>query len=85
MIIVGNYTEMIEQMIKKLFAKYGRRNHGVPNKLVGVSFTATDEGIVLDQSRYAKSIVLEGMDSTDVRKVHIPLDHGMNLTATEER
>lgn len=46
---------------------------------MGVSLTANVEGIVLDQFRYAESIVLEGMGSTKVRKVHTPHNPGMDL------
>ena len=68
----------------KLLAKYEGLDLGVPNKLVGFNLTATDKGIALDQSRYAEIIVLEGMGSTEVGKVHTPLDHGIDLSTREE-
>lgn len=56
----------------------------MPNKLVGVYLTATDEGNVLDQSHCDESIVLEDMGSNEVRKMHTLLDPGMDLSANEE-
>ena len=46
----------------------------------------TDEGIVLDQFRYAViSMVLKGMGSTEVGKWHIPLDLGVGLSVRKEQ
>lgn len=41
-----------------------------------VGTLATDEGIVLDQSRFAESIVLESMNLIKVRNAQAPLDPG---------
>lgn len=56
------YTEEITE--------YKIQDLRVLNRLLGVSFTATDECIVLDQSRYAKNITIEGMGFAEACKVH---------------
>ena len=64
--------------------RYEGRDLGVPDKLIGVALTATSEGIKLDQTLYAKCIIIDGMGSTDVRKVFTALDPGMDLSPRQE-
>ena len=42
------------------------------------------DSIILDQRAYAESIVVEGMGSTQVRKTHVPLEPGMDLSERKE-
>lgn len=44
----------------------------------------TEDIIVLEKARFAEGIVIGGMESTDIREVHILLDPGMDLTARQE-
>ena len=63
---------------------YEGRDLGTPDKIVGVNLTTTPQSISLDQVLYAEGIVIEGMGSTDVRKVNTPLDPGMDLSARRD-
>ena len=51
---------------------------------MGINVKVMNRGISLDQSLYTEGIVIEGMGSTDVIKVHTPLDPGIDLSARRE-
>ena len=63
---------------------YEGRDLGVPDTSIGVALMVPDKGTKLDQVTYTRSIVIEGMDSFDVRKVSTPLDPGMDLLPRQE-
>ncbi|CAM9479672.1 unnamed protein product [Choristocarpus tenellus] len=71
---IGNFTEEIQRMRASLLEKYEGRDLGTPDKLIGVGITVGEDGITLDQQMYAKSIVMAGMGTLEVRKTSTPLD-----------
>ena len=83
-VITGSDNEEIQRMVKHLLGKYEGRDLGVPEKIVGINIQVNNEGISLDQALYTKGIVTEGMGSTDVRKVHTPLDPGIDSSTRRE-
>ena len=83
-LLVGDWEDEVQRMVSHLLKRYEGRDLGVPDKLIGIALTATNEGIKLDRTLYAKSIMIDGMGSTDVRKVFTPLDPGMDLSPRQE-
>ena len=71
-------------MVEHLLGKYEGRDLGVPDKLVDINIKVTERGISLDQSIYTEGIVIEGIGSTDVRRVHTPLDPGIDLSSRQD-
>lgn len=59
---------------------YKRRDLGVPDKVIDIALMVIDEGTKFDQALNAKSIVIGGTDSFDVRNVSPPLDPGMDAS-----
>ncbi|CAN0511271.1 unnamed protein product, partial [Discosporangium mesarthrocarpum] len=77
----GDYLEEIELMRTHLLSKYKGRDLGTPDQLLGVSIGVDETGTTLHQQHYAQRIVMDGMDSMEVRTASSPLDPGMDLTA----
>ena len=82
-LLTGDYEEEVQGMIN-LLKIYEGRDLGVPDTSIGVALMVPDKGTKLDQVTYTRSIVIEGMDSFDVRKVSTPLDPGMDLLPRQE-
>ena len=83
-LLVGDWGDEVQRVVSHPLTGYEGRDLGVPDKLIGVALTATNEGIKLDQTLYAKSIIIDGTGLTDVRKVFTPLDPGMDLSPRQE-
>ncbi|CAM9538360.1 unnamed protein product, partial [Choristocarpus tenellus] len=80
----GDFTEEIQRIRASLQEKYEGRDLGTPDKLIGVDITVGEDGITLDKQMYAKSIVMAGMGSKEVRTTSTPLDPGMDLSARQD-
>lgn len=79
-LISGEDTEEVQRMSTCLLANYRSRNQDVADKLLGVGVTVVHECSTLDRRGFAESVVVEGMGSTWVRKIHVPLDPGVDLS-----
>lgn len=64
-----------------LWSKYKGRYLAVPGRALGVDVTVADGRINPDQRLYAKSIVIEGMSTGDIRKPYTLLDPGMDFSS----
>jgi hypothetical protein len=76
--ITGNDESKITWIKRKLSQRFEMVDLGRMRKFLGIIFTQSIDGIALDQTRYAKELLIE-FDMWDSKPSPIPLPEGLKL------
>ena len=62
-LLAMDHDEEMQDMVNHRLERYGERDLGLSDKLIGVTLMVTDEGTKHDQALNTERIVIEGMCS----------------------
>ncbi|KAK1425109.1 hypothetical protein QVD17_20454 [Tagetes erecta] len=83
LILTGNDTHVLKAFITRLNREFAIKDLGKLNYFLGLEVTYTDNGLTLNQSKYAKDI-LERAQMLDAKPVPTPLAANVSFTSSGE-
>ena len=81
LIIIGSYTSLVDNIIRKLDSKFSTKDLGVLSFFCGFEVLATSTGLLLSQQKYVIDL-LSKQNMLDSKPVSTPIAIGTSLTAT---
>ncbi|KAF3669451.1 Senescence-associated protein 13 [Capsicum annuum] len=82
MMIAGNDLKLIEQTKKELHAKFKIKDLGTLKYFLGIEFSRSNKGILINQRKYALEMIEEA-GLTGAKPSWTPLDNNIRLTTRE--
>lgn len=79
-----NYEEELHRIVNHLLGKWEARNLGIPRMRTRVALIVTDKRTNLDQAPCTKSIVIKTVSYTEVTKIFISINPGMDRSPRKE-